>query len=651
MSHQNQSATAMLRKIFPYIVILLALLLQMSYFAELQEGFPGTFGKQPFCGVDAKAHVERASGLLDGSIPGPNTFYFIPFYPVYLAILKQVFGDSLFLPIWFQALFQLVGIAALYATGRLVYSPLTGSLAALGLATYNYYIFYLPCFDQSLWTVPFLTLAVFMLVKYSIRRQAGYMLGAGLAFALAAMSRPTILAVICAVIAWLFLYRVSFKEFSRNVVLLITPFLILVAPITWHNYKISGRFILLSDNLGVNLFTGNNPDAYGLDSLAHSQSQPAVLRYIETADLVKSGKTTLNAEVIRYITEQPGDWLALTATKTWLWFGESDEPLITPFFPLAVRQSTTLSSLPLAWQAMVTAAILGVLLVRGRSRRQISLLWLVYGTFSAATIFFFIQLRFRLPFAPFVLLAGASLPAAAHHWSYHQTGRYWLALVVLLGLFPFVPTLWIFILLFGVVGVGRYLFSKNQSGYRLAAWGVLFYFIIMGWWLRANALATDVAQPIDHYLGPPLAGVGVLGQTFQMDCDGLNRIDVTLGVLNTPHDEPVTFYLASDISGQEILFSETFAGNSVTDYQARRFSFEPIPDSAGRTFFFFITSPTSTPQNGITARGYTDTPVDGYPPGSAWAGQLGELQQFQADFAFRSYCDFTPWQKLGLVLE
>ncbi len=125
-----------------------------------------------------------------------------------------------------------------------------------------------------------------------------------------------------AVIVWLFWYRTSLKKFGRDAALLIIPFLILVSPITWHNYQASGRFILLSDNFGVNLFTGNNVDAYGLDSLAHSQTQPAVLRYIEIADVVKTGETTLAAEVFHYITTQPGDWLALTATKTWLWFGE-----------------------------------------------------------------------------------------------------------------------------------------------------------------------------------------------------------------------------------------------------------------------------------------------------------------------------------------
>jgi hypothetical protein len=178
---------------------------------------------------------------------------------------------------------------------------------------------------------------------------------------------------------------------------------------------------------------------------------------------------------------------------------------------------------------------------------------------------------------------------------------------------------------------------------------VAFYLVAIGWWARANALASDVAQTIDHYLGPPLAGPGILGQTFQMDCNGLHRVVVTLGLLGEPHDQPVTFYLATDPSAQEILYSETFAGQDVVDYQRRMFQFSPMAGSAGRAFFFFLASPTSTPENAITARGYTDTPVDYYPNGQAWAGQPGALQPLQADFAFGAYCDLSLWEKLRAV--
>ena len=246
---------------------------------------------------------------------------------------------------------------------------------------------------------------------------------------------------------------------------------------------------------------------------------------------------------------------------------------------------------------------------------------------------------------------------------------------MLLLCYPFVPGLWIFIVIFVGLGLGPELFrrrSKIEPGYQpltnpairddssragplMSSWlitiAIILYLIAGGVWLRAEALSSDVSQRIDHYLGPPLVGNGVLGQTFEMDCDGLNQIEVTLGTFNhQAHDQPVTFYLAGDLSAQEILFSQTFQGASVRDYRRQAFSFPPISDSAGRTFFFFIASPTSTPGNALTARGYADTPVDRYPGGSAYAGQPGHLQQLEADFAFGAYCDLSWSRKLTAVL-
>ncbi|HEX9925645.1 MAG TPA: glycosyltransferase family 39 protein, partial [Anaerolineae bacterium] len=309
---------AILQRIMPHLTILLAFGLHLAYLVEIRQVFPDRFTVEPFCGVDAVAHVQRADGILDGTIPGQDTFYFIPFYPLYLAGLKWLVGDSLLMPLLIQALVQTVGLAALYSLGRLLFSPLTGLLAALGLATYSYYVYYGPCFDQALFTAPFLTLGLFFLVKYDRRRHDGSILGAGLALAIAVLSRPTTLAVLPVVVIWLFWFRQSLPQFRRTVVLLVLPVIIMISPITWHNYRASGRFVLLSDNFGVNLFTGNNPAASGLDSLAHAQSQPAVLHFLAVrARVIERHETTYAAEVLSYLREQPADALALTLRKTW----------------------------------------------------------------------------------------------------------------------------------------------------------------------------------------------------------------------------------------------------------------------------------------------------------------------------------------------
>lgn len=631
--------------LIPICILLVAFALEMSYLAELRTMFSDSFVDRPFCGVDALAHHERAQGLLSGKYPGQDPWLFIPLYPAFLAVSYYLFGVNFYLLVLFQVIFNLVTYAVLYAIGRRLFSPQVGLLAALGLAAYAPYIYYLPCFDQALFTVPFFMLAVFFLLRFEAAPRWRWLILGSVSLTLSALSRPTVLVTLPAVGLWLFLYRTSYRRFFLQLLCFGGVAAILIAPITWHNYRTTGLFIPTSKNGGVNLFTGNNPDATGLDSLAHAQSQPAVLRHIALQPRRKSGQTTYVAEVARYIRSQPLDWLQLTATKTWLWFGAADKPLISPFFPLAIEDSRLLRWLPLEWQAMALAALLGLILVRKRRYPGHVLLWLIYGAFSAGTILFFIQLRFRLPFAPFVLLYGMALVELGRGWP-RQSRRFWAGLLVLGGaylLLP-VPGLWLFILL--VAGAAWLPLRAGRPW--LMVWS---YVILGGFWLQAQAAAGDVSQTIGHYLGPPLSGSTVLGQTFEMDCHRFNRLAIKMGTFDHQHDQPVNLFLTTDRTGREILFSAQFSGATVRDHQWRTFTFEPLPDSQGRRYFFFLTSPASTPENHLTIRGYTDTPVDQYEAGRAYAGEPGRLQPLEADVAFRATCQQSFPEQLSAGVD
>ncbi|HMQ54515.1 MAG TPA: glycosyltransferase family 39 protein [Anaerolineae bacterium] len=641
----------------PLLVILIAFFLEMTYLAEIQQRFPTAFSREPFCGVDAVSFIERADGLLSGALPGDQTYRFLPGYPLYLAVVYHFFADYLVLPVYLLLPFQLVGLAALYRIGRILFSPLAGILAALGLATYKYYLFYVSCHAQALITTPALLLAVFLLLRFHDRQQIRFLVGAGATLGVVALSRPTVVVMLPMIMLWLLwaCYRVSLWQ-AGKLVFFFLPLVAIIGPFTWHNYQTSGRLVLISDNFGLNIFQSNNPYATGLDILAHDRSQPGGVYYAEILSRIEQGETTFVAETQRFFREQPAQALALLAKKTWLWFGEAEEPLSEPFAPWRIDDVHTLAPLPLRWQALAVAALLGLLLVPGRKDyySKVSLLGIVYGLYSLATIIFFVQLRIRLPFVPFVILFAAALMASAPEWGRRQPKRFGTVLVVLLILSPLLPGMSVLALLFAGLGLWPYLTRPAPNRYRWVAGGIVVYLTLVGVWTQAVDLASANSQPMDVYLGPPVAGPNILGQTIQVDCSNFNRIEITLGTFNERADQPVTFALATDPSAQQILYSESFDGASVTDYQTRSFSFPPIPDSAGKSYFFFITAPTATPQTAITGRGYTDTPlgrghdkaIDYYPAGTAFAGSLGNLQPLRADFAFGAYCDLAWWQKI-----
>ncbi|MCB0210232.1 MAG: glycosyltransferase family 39 protein [Anaerolineae bacterium] len=655
MAHQhhpkNQFFAFLNHPRFPIALLLLALAGHLLYFTELRHTLPGSFVDQPFCGVDAVAHHERALGLLSGQYPGDDPWLFIPLYPAFLALLYRSVDAGFYLPVIIQSILNLVTYASLYGIGTKLFSRTVGALACLALVAYAPYTYYVACFDQALLTVPLLTLTLFLLLKFQSHGQLRWLAVAALTTALSSLSRPTVLIALPAVTVWLFLYRASLQQFFVRSVCFVGLVLLFISPITWHNYQTTGLFILLSKNGGVNIFTGNNPDATGLDSLAHAQSQPAVLRHVALQDRRRSGETTYINEVLTYIRQQPGDWLELTLTKVRLWFVEADKPLISPFFPLAIEDSWLLRRLPIEWQAAVLVALLGLLLVPNRNRSGAVLIWLIYGFFSLATILFFIQLRFRLPFVPIVLLYSAALTAQGYSWLRRKSKCFWLVLAALLTLYPWLPTLGIFIFLYAGLALIPAFKIDGDKRYRWIAVALWSYLILGVFWSQTQAAAVDVSQTIGHYLGPKLVGSGVLGQTFEMDCNNFDHLAIELGVFDQPHSQPIQLTLATDPASSETLFSTEFDGNAIYDQQWLDFSFEPIPNSQGHSYFFFISSPSSTPEDSLTARGYTDTPIDQYKSGQAYAGELNNLQRIEADFAFVATCRQSFGEKLVAGIE
>ncbi len=631
----------------PIFVLLVIFALQTRYLGELHSGYPNSFVDRPFCGVDALTHHERAMGLISGQYPGNKPWLFIPLYPIFLATTYQFAKIDYYLPNILQAIINLITYSSLYFIGGKLFSRAVGVLAILGLAGYAPLTYYLACFDHSLLTIPLFLLSLAFLLKFRHRRSLLWLVLAAITVTLSTLSRPTVLVLVPAVILWLFLYRTSFKRFILQSLCFGGMVVLLISPITWHNYQTTGLFIPLSKNGGVNLFTGNNPDASGLDSLAHAQSQPAVLRHIELQKRRKNGETSYSAEVFKYIQEQPGDWLALTATKTWLWFGEADTPLISPYFPLSIADSTTLRRLPFEWQAMIFTALLALFLIPGRDRQSSMLIWLLCGAFTIATIIFYIQLRFRLPFVPIVMLYAMALMVQGRYWVQKKTKRFWAVMLILLLAYPFVPHLWIFIFLF--VGLSLWPAFKPDGivRYRWLILAIWCYVILGAFWIQTQAAANDVSQNIGHYLGPRLGGKAVLGQTFKMDCQDFNYLALKMGTYDDLHDQPIILSLATGTDAQQILFSEQFEGESITDHHWQEFFFEPLPDSQDRSYFFFIASPASVPRNSLTARGYTNKPIDFYQDGHAYAGEIDRLQQIEADFAFIAMCRQSLAQKIS----
>jgi hypothetical protein len=133
-----------------------------------------------------------------------------------------------------------------------------------------------------------------------------------------------------------------------------------------------------------------------------------------------------------------------------------------------------------------------------------------------------------------------------------------------------------------------------------------------------------------------------IGQTFLAPVDGLQRIDVVLRTYGRRNSHDVTFYLKQSLDSPDVIYQETFNSSEVRNNSWRTFEFPPIPDSEGRTYFFYFASPDSVQGDAITVGGGQG---DYYNGGNAYLGPVPA----DADLTFRTYYGLSPNEKLSIL--
>jgi flagellar biosynthesis protein FliQ len=152
----------------------------------------------------------------------------------------------------------------------------------------------------------------------------------------------------------------------------------------------------------------------------------------------------------------------------------------------------------------------------------------------------------------------------------------------------------------------------------------------------------DHSQP--HPAGVPAGEITAdhtVGQTFIARHDGLNGIEVLLATYARLNSEPVVFHLRLSPESTSDLRTMTISASDMADNDYYLFAFDPVRDSNGQQFYYFLNSPTSTSGNAITAwLGSWDS----YQDGSAYiAGRPEEAQTvFRLHYA-------SGWMGLGAL--
>jgi cytochrome c-type biogenesis protein CcmH/NrfG/4-amino-4-deoxy-L-arabinose transferase-like glycosyltransferase len=237
---------------------------------------------------------------------------------------------------------------------------------------------------------------------------------AGLLLGLSAGVRPDVIVpggLVAAYVLWQ-QRRAAWRQLAGSVALLAVGAMLVLAPIAWRNHAITGRFILVSSNAGINFYIGNCHAADGISSV------PVGLRWERLVarmpqevleDPVAASRWWTDA-AWQEINDSPAAFLGGLAKKAVAFFNcrEFRNNICYHFFQQFLP---LLRHNPLQWAVVFPLAVWGLLrlwcskTIEQRRAFWICVLWIA-GYWTAA-VAYFVCARYRLPATPFLLMAAA----------------------------------------------------------------------------------------------------------------------------------------------------------------------------------------------------------------------------------------------------
>jgi len=375
--------------------------------------------------------------IAQGDYLGHNqpVFYLSPLYPYFLAMIYIVAGPSTLLVCLIQVILSTVSTGIVYHLGYRLFGPIVGLLSGFLAAAYGLFIFYS---SLLLGTTLIILLDLLMLVfLVEAMRHATWWKWtlAGICFGLSAAARgnviifgPFVVLAIATYMSWK-----SWRRWMKAVGLFSIAFVLVISPLTLHNWLIGDDFVLLTSNAGANLFIGNNAHSDGIYMRnARYKGRPMGLSVREQqANFPAVAKKELRCDNLRpseisnfwikktleEIEADFGRWLRLVGNKIRYFFNAYEVPNNRNYY--FSKRFSFLLRLPLVTFGIIEPlAFLGMVICWASWRRR----GILYGFFLAhflALITFFVNARYRLVIVPVLLVYAAAML----RWLYIQLRR------------------------------------------------------------------------------------------------------------------------------------------------------------------------------------------------------------------------------------
>lgn len=374
--------------------------------------------RQPI--VDAGYHDAWAWRVACGDVigHGPDDVFKPPLYPMLLGGIYQLADRDIAVVQVVQLAMGVASCCLLAMLGGLMLGRWPGRIAGLASAVYAPMVF----FELQLLTLPVTLLlnlaALLVLLAGWDRARWRAMVPAGLLLGLSAGVRPDVLAPVGLIGAVLVLRELRpWRRTLRRIGGLLGGLLLVLVPIAVRNAHLTGQFIPVAGNAGINLYVGNTTGD-------GTQAVPVGLRWERLVATVPQETLERPADASRlwvrrtaeYAREHPGPIAGRLGRKllAFVHGREFRNNLSMAFF--RGRFAPLLGWPALQWSAVCPLGLAGLAGLWFVDRRSFAVLAAWIGGYALVGVAFFVTARFRLPGAVVFILPAAWAGVEAVGW-------------------------------------------------------------------------------------------------------------------------------------------------------------------------------------------------------------------------------------------
>jgi 4-amino-4-deoxy-L-arabinose transferase-like glycosyltransferase len=356
---------------------------------------------------------------LEGAAGPYPTAFRPPLLPWMTSLLYRVVGHHYFAAVLLQCAVGALIPVMLAAFGAAMAGAATGRLAGWITALHPLLIFFSGyLMTENLFTLAFL-LALYLSAEWVKTPRGGRAFGAGIAWGLANLARPTAVPLVLGVLAWAWAplgLTVPGRERARQMLLLLLGLALVVGPWTARNAIVLRAFVPVTTSGGSALYVGNNEMVWG-DPARRGGATSGAWDRLVTGEFRGLSETEIDARAralaVAFLRDHRREWPAMAMAKLarfWRlsavggggeFWSSHDSPIARLLAVLDPLRLWSLLLFPLAaWGA--------ILAVRGPRRWFQSLsLWVILY-FSLLAVVFFGTLRMRMPIEPLIALLAAA---------------------------------------------------------------------------------------------------------------------------------------------------------------------------------------------------------------------------------------------------